>query len=473
MLKLEKFKTIVLSFLVLISIILTTRIWLDISIEGIFIMPQNNEAARIDKVSNQFDIMSLIKPEKLILNDNGKHTLLFNDTEIGSIYDRIISDANNMLKFVLGSKESIQYEKHTLEYLDKLRLERNVEIDFPFSYDTKLLASILGVNKREWEDIKSIDSILVAFDSNVFYIVDKSGNSIHEFDSIGLKSGIRFMVDMLNSSDQYSYIFLSGVDKKKYGENVLIPIYTSPYKLPKLSAVSEIEHNGAEEIAANFFDIDMSLSRSFVDPSGTIIYTDGVDRGVKIDKSGLIEYVSYSYETKAQKLGLALEDFVRIATDFINNHLGFPKDTFISSIESVIKDEKLESCIIKYDYRYEGIPIINDNLEMENPIEIEIVGGQIKRFKRLIRDVRKTDEIRDVKTPLDIIDIIYKRLCEDKNVCADDILINDIYLSYFEYGYGSNISMIPVWVVHVEAGQEKDGKYIMNAESGVILSEPY
>lgn len=81
--------------------------------------------------------------------------------------------------------------------------------------------------------------------------------------------------------------------------------------------------------------------------------------------------------------------------------------------------------------------------------------------------------MKDIKNPLDVVDIIYKRLCQDKNMSADDILIKDIYLSYFEYDHGGNISMIPVWVVHVEAGQKRTGKYIMNAESGVILSEPY
>ena len=173
-LRLEKFKTIILICLVLISIILTTRIWLDISIEGIFIMPRNRETSSIEKLNSQYDKTSLIKPEKVILNNSGKHTLLFNNAEIGSIYDRIISDAKDMLKFILSSKQSMTFEKHSLEYLDKLRLRRNVEIDFPFSYEIKLLASLLGVNKTEWKDIKSIDSVLVAYDSNVFYIVDKT-----------------------------------------------------------------------------------------------------------------------------------------------------------------------------------------------------------------------------------------------------------------------------------------------------------
>lgn len=473
-LRLEKFKTIILFCLVLISIILTTRIWLDISIEGIFIMPKNRETSAVEKLNSQYDKTSLIKPEKIILNNSGKHTLLFNDAEIGSIYDRIISDAKDMLKFILSSKQSMSYEKYSLEYLNKLRLKRNVEIDFPFSYDTKLLANLLGVNKTEWEeDIKSIDSILVAYDSNVFYIVDKTDNSIYEFDSEGLKSSIRFMVDMLNKSDLHSYIFLSAVDSQKYGEDVFIPTNTSSFRLPKLSATSETNESGAEEIANYFFDEDLTTVRSIIDPSGAIIYTDGTEKGIKIDKNGMIEYVSYSYQSKPQKVGMTLESAVSIATDFINKHLGFPKDAYISSIEPVINNGNIESCIIRYSYRYEGISIINDNLDMDNPIEIEVSDGEIKRYKRLVRDVVKTEEMKNIKNPLEIIDIVHKRLRQDKNLDSSDISIIDIYLSYFEYDYDSNISMIPVWIVHVKMDQGRVGKYIMNAESGVILSEPY
>ena len=308
----------------------------------------------------------------------------------------------------------------------------------------------------------------MSYDSNLFYIMDKTMGNIYEFNSEELKSNIKLILDMINRSQTYSYVFLNEVDSSKYGEDVFIPIYSSSFKLPKLSAKSEIENNNSENIAANFFDIEVSSLRSIVEPSGTVIYTDGAEKGMKIDKNGLIEYVCYSNSIKPQKSVLSIDDLVNIGTDFIKTHLGFPGDAYISSIEN-IKDE---SCVIKYNYRYEGLPVINDNFELSNPIEIEIKDGKVKRFKRLIRNINKTDEMKDIKNPLDIIDILYKRLY-DKNIDTDEILIKDTYLSYLEYGYGSDIYMLPVWVVHVITGQENEGKYIMNAESGVILSEPY
>ena len=55
----------------------------------------------------------------------------------------------------------------------------------------------------------------------------------------------------------------------------------------------------------------------------------------------------------------------------------------------------------------------------------------------------------------------------------DDIRIKDMYMSYFEYGRDIPTSMIPVWVVEIEGDFKDTGKYILNAESGVILYEPY
>lgn len=159
---------------------------------------------------------------------------------------------------------------------------------------------------------------------------------------------------------------------------------------------------------------------------------------------------------------------VNMATDFINKHIGFPNDAYISSVEST-KDEQ---CIIRYDYRHEGILIINDNPELNNPMEIEISDGKVKSFKRLIRHIDEADEIKNIKNPLDIIDILYKRLSE-KNIDLDEVEIMDIYLSYLGYGHEDNIYMLPVWVLHVAANEGREGKFMMNAESGVILSEPY
>lgn len=135
---------------------------------GYFYYTQNNKVTKVEEPNSHFDKASLIKPEKLILNNSGKHTLIFNDASVGSIYARITSDVKEMLKSILGSKLAIEYEKHPLEYLNKLRLGRNVEIDLPFSYDTRLLAGLLGVNKVELDDIKSIDLILLLLITTFF-----------------------------------------------------------------------------------------------------------------------------------------------------------------------------------------------------------------------------------------------------------------------------------------------------------------
>jgi len=475
-LKREKLKSATLFCLVLISVILTTQIWLDISIEGIFIMFKKQEVNSNELLSSNNDKASLIKPEKLILNNNGKHTLLLNETEIGLIYDRILEDTKNMLAIIFESKEGIESEKHSMEFMKNLRTGRTIELEYPFAYDYRIYANMLGAAKAQWEEIKTIDSVLVGYDSNAVYIVDKTSDSIYEFRSKALRSSIRVMVDMINRSKTYAYMFLNEVEPEKYGENVLIPInIEDTHTMAKLSSSAETDDDSFESIAVNFFGGDPSTLRRIVDPSGTVVYTDGERRGgIRMSKAGVIEYVNYSTQSKNQKDDFTVLDAVNIATNFVNSHMGFPKDSYISSIEQVAKNNKLYSCTIRYNYRYEGIPIINDETIMDNPIEIEIVNGEVKRYKRVVKDIKMTGEGKIIKNPLDeIIDIVLKRLSYDKNIDIDDIKIKDIQLSYFEYKLEGTTSMIPVWVIEAGGDTGAAGRYILNAESGVILSEPY
>lgn len=465
--KLERIKTAILIVLVLISIILTTRIWLDITTPGIFIMFKNRNNTKVQNNDNEFDSISLIKPEKMIINNNGKHTLIFNDRDKGTIYNRITEEAINLIKDMLNSKNSFYQETLSYDSLRKLRSGSNVEIVFPFGYDIKLLAGLLKLDKTEQKEIQSIDSIIISFDNNLFYITDKNLGSIYKFSYFEPKSNMKFLLDLLNRSQTYSYVFLNEVDSEKYSEDVLIPVYSSVFGLPKLIGKNETEGN-SKNIAADFFGIEVSSLRSIVEPDGTIIYTDGSEKGMKIQREGFIEYINYSNTLRPQKHVLSTYDMVNIATDFIKRHIGFPNDAYMSSIES-IKDEQ---CIIKYSYRYEGIPIINDDPELKSPMEIEISDGKVKSFKRLIRSVDEAEEIKDIKNPLDVIDVLYKRFSE-KGIDLDEVNIKDVTLSYLVYGRENDTYMLPVWVLYAAIGESDEGKFIMNAESGVILSEPY
>ncbi len=465
--KLEKLKTAILFCLVVISVVLTTRIWLDISIPGIFIMPGNNEI-KGDSGEYEFDNTSLIKPEKMIINDNGKHTIIYNDSERSSVYNRILEESRVVLEYILSAKEVLPYNVLPLDTLNKLRSGSNVEMTFPLSYDFKFIADLLGINKPEWYEIKKVDSIILSNDGNQFYLLDREHGNIYEFMFTETRANIKFLTDIINKSKSNSFVFLNDVDSSRYGENVFIPIYSTPFELPKLSAKSEIWDSNSQRIAADFFDIEVSSLRSIVEPNGTVIYSDGAEKGMKIEKSGLIEFASYSDSIKPQKSLLSEKDYVNIGADFINLRLGFPTDAYISSIEKIKED----NYVIKFNYRFEGLPIINDDFDLDSPIEIEIEEGKVKRFKRIIRHIKKTEEMKNIMNPLEIIDILYKRLY-DKNIKTDDIFITDVYLSYFEYGHGDELYMLPVWVIDVDTKEKNEGKYIMNAESGVILSEPY
>lgn len=285
--KLERIKTAILIFLVLISVILTTRIWLDLTTPGIFIMFKNRNIKKVQNTNNEFDNTSLIKPEKMIINNNGKHTLIFNDRDKSTIYNRITEEAISLIKNMLSSKNTVYRETLAYEFLNKLRSGSNVEVIFPFSYDIKLLSGLLGLDKTEQKDVKNIDSIIISFDNNLFYITDKNLESIHKYSFFEPKSNMKFLLDLVNKSQTYSYVFLNEIDPEKYSQDVLIPVYSSVFGLPKLTAKNEVDGN-SKNIAADFFGIDVSSLRSIVETDGTVVYTDGSEKGMKIQKTALL-----------------------------------------------------------------------------------------------------------------------------------------------------------------------------------------
>ena len=473
-LKLERIKSAVLFCLVLISIVLTTQIWLNMPIEGIFIISKKTEETSNFLLTPNVEKASFLKPNKLIINNNGNHTLLLNKTEVSMIYERILEDTKNMLIAALGATEGIEIEKYECDYIQKLRAGQTIELQLPFPYDYKLFTYILGVESPKWQGIEHIDAVLVGYYNNNLYLVDKENNYIFEFKSKFLKSNVRAMVDMIYNSKPYSYIFLSEVDQERYSDNVLIPVNIADHSMWKLSAYPESYGYTPESIAAAFFkDKDPSTLRSIIDSEGNIVYTDGEKQGIRISKTGLIEYVNYQTKLESNNSKFTLFDAVNIATNFVNSNLGFPKDSYISSIEQETVNNELYRCLIRYNYRYEGIPIINDDINMDNPIEVEIVNGEVKRYRRIVKNIRITEEEKILKNPLEIIDILLMRLNRYKNIDMKDIRIEDMYMSYLEYGIDIPTSMIPVWVVEIEGDFKDAGKYILNAESGVILYEPY
>ncbi len=187
-----------------------------------------------------------------------------------------------------------------------------------------------------------------------------------------------------------------------------------------------------------------------------------------------MEYYKYNVTQDNPKY-TGVKEAIDIATNYVNNHLGFTYDFYLSNVESRIQGGRT-SYIISFDYKYNGVPIITELDTGSSAIEVEILGQEVTRYKRNVRVIEDQGKSINIKNFIDITNIVWGDLDSKLNNTKSEsiIVLNDLYLAYFE----RNAALIPIWVVDVtveDAEKEQyDKKYIIGAEEGeigVILDE--
>ncbi len=477
----EKIKTSILSILVIISIILTTQIWFNVSIEGIFIMPKKSQTPS-DVFITEYDKINLLKPNRIVVNlgETGMHTILFNKVEgntdnafgDASVYERILDETESVLKKYMNRDAVETIEKHTMKKLDTLRNERNIELIFENHLDSEIVSSILDIPQEMFQDIKLIDSVIISSVDNKLYINDIENNSIYEYEFKKFETAFPRIINLTENLQNPYGVFLNEAYPELYSPKVVIPISMNSYKMPILSAKKETDTQDTagsiEHIVSKFFDFN--TVRSITDKNGTTIYTDGQGKSVRIEKSGVIEYIKYDTEVNAGRI-ISKSQAVKIGTDFINQHLGFPEGTYIASIQESFQNGKHIGYNIGFKYSFLKTPIILNSDMENNPIEIKIVGDEVKSYKRFVRILESTQDLKEIKSPTEVLNTLFRNI--NTQIGIEKTTVQNIYLGYYEFEDDENkLMMMPVWIVEVEQerqNQSTKSQYIINAETNDIL----
>lgn len=475
----EKIKTYILSILVITSMILTTQIWFNVSIEGIFIAPKKSQAIS-DTFITEYDKVNLLKPNRIVANlgEVGMHTILFNEEKgdsAASVYERILEETENILKTYMNKNGVEAIEKHTLEKLNNLRNGRNIELIFENHLDVEVVSSILEIPREMFKDIKQIDSVVVSSLDNRLYINDMKNNEVHEYKFTKLETAFPYIISLTEKLDNPYGVFLNEAYPELYGPKVIIPISINTYKLPVLTVGKETNAanttdtaDTTENIISKFFDFN--TARSITDKNETTIYSDGQGKSVRIEKSGLIEYMRYDTSINGGSI-ISKADAVKISTDFVNQHLGFPEGTYIASVEEIYQKGKHIGYDIDYKYSFMKTPIILDSNMENNPIEVKILGDEVKSYKRFVRVLEPTQDLKEVRNPRNVLDTLFRNI--NTQIGVEHTTVENMYLGYYEHQNNENkLFMIPVWIVEIEQKRQNQiikSQYIINAETSEIL----
>lgn len=468
----ERIKSVSLLFLVILSFVLTTRIWFYTSIEGIFIMSGNKSIK--PEYNAEYDKSDLLKPHKLIVSFGERGTLLFDNEEYSEDYDRIFKEAKRVIRtaILVNSKEVVE-KVHNKE-LRKIRDSRGVSFIFNAPLEVEAIYKLMNIISYPDTGIKSIDEIIVARNLDRVYMYDTTRDALYEFSTEGVQNNLDYLISNLEKQPTVSSLYLDRIQPGMYGKNAVVPAKIVTKGFPVLSGQRELEvGDEIPEVVADLFTEEISSLSIIKNIDGTLVYTNREGQLVKLYTDGMLEYVNFDIQSDSSNM-INVRSAIDISTEFVSRHFGFPENCYISDIIKTMKGDKY---IIRYRYAYEGLPVLSASGMRSESIEVEIVGDEVRRYKRLKRELNHESEYKQVMDSIDVLDILHDKKVEDQS--GEKIKkVNDMYLAYYEYErFGQNgITYVPVWVAEVtverlDKGAVLNQRYIINAETGIILDK--
>lgn len=468
----ERIKSVSLLFLVILSFVLTTRIWFYTSIEGVFIMSENKSIK--PDYNAEYDKSDLLRPHKLIVSFGERSTLLYDNEEFSEAYERIFKETKRIIRTAILVNSKDDAKRVNIEELRKIRDSRGVSFIFNMPLEIEAVYKLMNINSYPDIGIKSIDEIIVARSFDRVYLYDTTQDMLYEFGTEGIQNNLDYLISNLEKQPTVLSLYLDRIQPGMYGKNSVVPTRIGAKGFPVLSGQKELEAGDVipEAVADLFYEERSSLS-IIKNIDGTLVYTNREGQLVNLYTDGMIEYVNFNITSDSRNM-INVRSAIDISTEFVSRHFGFPEDCYISDIIKTVTGDRY---IIRYRYACEGLPVLSASGMRSDSIEVEILGDEVRRYKRLIREFNHEPEYKQVIDSIDVLDILHDKKVEVQS--GEKIKkVNDIYLAYYEYERSGNngITYVPVWVAEVtverlDKGAVLNQRYIINAETGIILDK--
>lgn len=455
----ERIKTFILLSLVFISVFLTRRLWIQMPYE-IFPLFEKEEA-----LSANYLFTDMIKPNKYLLNFNEKnHTIFYND------------DNNNLWTSTRSTLADIFYSKginteiiSAEEYLTYNK-NKSIVFYFPEKFSTDILARSLDVMKPNniTEKMPNVDSIYFYLGREEPYVVFSKGNQhLKVYDP---NMDVENIKSKLKSIEEKDYTFYYPIRETLNANSDAYITYRMSKGMPSVYVQNEFNTDNIEEIrsiAEIFFKQGIDYIREIVEDNGSIIYVYN-QKVLKINQNGLLEYFSpLEGLVKERNLYISLNT----ASEFLSNHIGVPKDLYLSNIEEIESEENF-GYRLTFKYRIRGIPVILGKNIAEDFIQIDVFNKYIRNYKRFIRkdmNIEPFNMLEDnrILSAFDIINMNYQLLQKEyiqnneltgKNIDSEGLKekilssIEDISLAYLDPCTNKEKDqLIGVWLLKVES----------------------
>lgn len=460
--KREHIKTIALTMLVILNLVLGSNILLDkklwpsgynffnidnFSLNGWF-SKTSDEKIEFQK------IVHLTLPAKIIFN-TGDQATRFSVNSNNAEYNTIIEYCNEILGTGLKVSADKIIEITDEEWFSNLMSE-SIYLNYYTVYDTDLFANFLGMRNTEVSSkVKSFSNVVISLADNVaVYVEDIETNKYYK-----IKTGRRFADfkeiaenivankdDNISKEYAINYSFDLNFDKA-FGEqktiiDSMVPIYSNVSRVPVVVS-NQVLMDGGNTIInelAKVFNVKANTARRYTEADETIVYVEN-NATLKIHSNGMIEYKARDNGIQLSNSGGKYNDISKL-NEFvgrINRIIGINDSIYLSS--KATRDEN----IITFDYVCEGMPVKIDIDDMKNAVYCEIADGYIKEYKHIIKDYEKNGEYFETPEYIYAVDNTIQKY----SALTGEIKINNLYLAYNDDGQYNTLSAD--WNVEVES----------------------
>lgn len=456
----EKIKNLILIFLILVAIYLSSQNWLQLNF---------NNTPKTTNVNNNENIYlwDKIRPSKCSVTESYEYWI-YNSEYINDVWIVYLDTIRDIFR---NAYIGAEVKKDDLD-------SNNIKINFETPISSDLFIEGLSISNNKFlTQIKYIFWIAYSIDTNLFYVNDGIDTYSLSIETNQFELVNKYNQILIYAKNNYDDLYSSELN------SLIIPVSSIQKVKNPIFIKSEIDIEDTsyiEKIAKDYFKENYDYVRTTVESSGNINYVYRNEKVLKIYKEGLLEFYDSMESTMDDS---NIYDSMKIGLNFINDFLGFPENAYLSEVNTFQKDGKIGYSFI-FSYNLLDRPIIFSQIREEKAIKIDVVGSKVIYYQRFIREIDNTmeAEMKEVevispqniiKNNIDFITTLYlentlidnQEFEETKSKILNSI--KQINLAYFDPSRKSKDQLLrSVWVITTD-----DRQYVFNAISGAIIEE--
>lgn len=468
----ENFKTLLLAFLVLISIYFVKNFW-DTTLHN---NADNYSEETVEDDEKSYKLYDVIIPQKTLVN--------FNEDERTVIYSNSKYDIWNKGKLALDDifdDKDVEKNLIDIEKYNELSNDRSIKFHFSQELYTHMVGKILGIEipKEVYQNIKTISNIKFSIGERSFLELSNENEKVVLKVERSKLDQLEELLTQVESGNYTTFYKLEQVTGVK--SDVYIPV-RSQNSIPTVNINKKYNLNRDininDTIAELFFYKKIEYIKKIEESNGSSIYIDG-ENILKIYRDGKLEYIGGIEEDAESDLYSSLKK----AVDFISSHRGWPDNVYLSDIEDIAEKENIKGYRFIFRYKTNGLTVYSDKNNIQDKIEIEVIQGSITSYKSRIWNNLGTVSRKSEDNTISAFEIYdnnflflkkqYMKHTKDQTMDMTDEeindqvrkSINDIYLAYYGDLNGEQETLKPVWAIEILGD-----RYLFDAYSGELKS---